>query len=124
MTLRLKERARRLEAVGKMNLAWGRRSWNVWLEEGEGRRVARSGGAKEKALEPRPWRRIRVCFWGRRRGSMISAPGYVEDFFLLLWEGVVKDAMVDGEVERCGVRELELCHILVSLLSSSVVSLK
>lgn len=55
---------------------------------------------------------------------MISASGYVEDFFLLLWEGVVKDAMVDGEVERCGVRELELCHILVSLLSSSVVSLK
>lgn len=31
--------------------------------------------------------------------------------------------MVDWQVERCGVRELELCHISVSSLSSPVVSL-
>ncbi len=79
MTLRLKERARRLEAVGKMNLVCGRCCWNGCLEDeegnGEGRMVARSGGAKEEALEPRPWRRMRVCLWGGRRGSTISASG-------------------------------------------------
>ena len=95
------------------------------MEEGKGeeRRVARSGGAKEEAVDPRPCRRMRVCLWGGPRGSINSASGYVEDFFLLLWEGVVEDDMVDWEVERCGVRELERCHISVSSLSSRVVGL-
>ena len=43
----------------------------------------------------------------------------MEDLFLSLWEGVVED---DWEVES-GVRELELCYISVSSLSSLVVGL-
>lgn len=47
----------------------------------------------------------------------------MEDLFLLSWKGVVEDAMVDWEVERCGVRERKLFHISVSSPSSPVVGL-
>ena len=72
--------------------------------KGECRRVARSGGAGEDG-----WVRcfVRLVRW---RIDLCFLKGRV-----------MEDAIIDLEVDRGGMRKLELCHISVSSLFSSVV---
>ncbi len=58
MTERLKVIARRFEAVGKRNLAWGKASLKVLEDETE---VWSRSGPNSAAFEPRPWRMMKVC---------------------------------------------------------------
>ena len=63
-----------------MNWAWGKVERRVcdsviaW---------ERRGGPNVVALEPRPWRIMKVCLW-EVRGGIISGGGYMDD----LWGGV------------------------------------
>jgi hypothetical protein len=69
--LRLKDAARRSGAVGKMNFVWGKCAWNDSKVGDVG--CVRSGPANFSAVEPRPWRTIRVvlcvAFGANMRGG-------------------------------------------------------
>jgi hypothetical protein len=58
--------------VGKMNLAWGNAFGRVWESEFW---CARRAGANFEAVEPRPWRMMKVCLcsWA---GATMMGSGY------------------------------------------------
>jgi hypothetical protein len=75
---RLKQAARRFEAVGKMNFAAEKARRRVPYS---GIGWARSAGPKEPPKEPRPWSimKVRACVV---RGGMMRGEGYWDDFLI------------------------------------------
>jgi hypothetical protein len=62
--------------LGKTKRALGKRAGRVAVgDEGSGIGIDRRAGQKMAALEPRPWRRTKVCLWGEEMGGMINGSG-------------------------------------------------